>query len=152
MPFMPGSESALFCVQPRFRPWLCVVGYKREPPPTCREHCLTPGNRLFTTVGNGHHVDNTTSCSLYEAKRCRARLALRWGTTWDALVLFLFFCTCIEYSINQTVKLYIVHTMYVHFVCVTPFTFHFDAAPAQDFRQSTLGPGYLPHTSVPISA
>ena len=38
-----------------------------------------------------YHVDRTTSRPLCEVKRRRARLVLRWGTTWEALVLFLFF-------------------------------------------------------------
>ena len=37
-----------------------------------------------------YHVDCTTSRPLCEVKRRRARLVLRWGTTWEALVLFLF--------------------------------------------------------------
>ena len=37
------------------------------------------------------HVDCTTSRPLCEVKRRRARLVLRWGTTWEALVLFLFY-------------------------------------------------------------
>ncbi len=37
-----------------------------------------------------YHVDRTTSRPLCEVKRRRARLVLRWGTTWEALVLFLF--------------------------------------------------------------
>ncbi|CAN0044204.1 unnamed protein product, partial [Laminaria digitata] len=38
-----------------------------------------------------YQVDRTTSRLLCEVKRRRARLVLRWGTTWEALVLFLFF-------------------------------------------------------------
>ena len=38
-----------------------------------------------------YHVDRTTSRSLCEVKRRRAKLALRRGTTREALVLFLFF-------------------------------------------------------------
>ncbi|CAN0234029.1 unnamed protein product, partial [Laminaria digitata] len=38
-----------------------------------------------------YHVDRNTSRPLCEVKRRRARLVLRWGTTWEALVLFLFF-------------------------------------------------------------
>ena len=38
-----------------------------------------------------YHVDRTTSRPLCEVKRRRATLVLRWGTTWEALVLFLFF-------------------------------------------------------------
>ena len=37
-----------------------------------------------------YHADRTTSRPLCEVKRRRARLVLRWGTTWEALVLFLF--------------------------------------------------------------
>ena len=37
-----------------------------------------------------YHVECTTSRPLCEVKRRRARLVLRWGTTWEALVLFLF--------------------------------------------------------------
>ena len=37
-----------------------------------------------------YHVDHATSRPLCEVKRRRARLVLRWGTTWEALVLFLF--------------------------------------------------------------
>ena len=37
-----------------------------------------------------YHVDRTTSRLLCDVKRRRARLVLRWGTPWEALVLFLF--------------------------------------------------------------
>ncbi|CAM9868096.1 unnamed protein product, partial [Sphacelaria rigidula] len=37
-----------------------------------------------------YHVDSTTSRPLCEFKRCQARKVLGWGTTWEALVLFLF--------------------------------------------------------------
>jgi hypothetical protein len=37
-----------------------------------------------------YHVDRTTSRPLCEVKRRRAGLVLRWGTTWEAPVLFLF--------------------------------------------------------------
>ena len=42
-----------------------------------------------------YHVECTTSRPLCEVKWRRARLVLRWGTTWEALVLFLlhFFAT-----------------------------------------------------------
>ncbi|CAM9554635.1 unnamed protein product, partial [Sphacelaria rigidula] len=35
-----------------------------------------------------HHIDTATSRLLCEDKRGRARLVLRWGTTWEALVRF----------------------------------------------------------------
>ncbi|CAM9931234.1 unnamed protein product, partial [Ascophyllum nodosum] len=35
-----------------------------------------------------YHVDYTTSRPLCEVKRRRAGLVLRWGTTWEAPVLF----------------------------------------------------------------
>ncbi|CAN0497253.1 unnamed protein product, partial [Discosporangium mesarthrocarpum] len=38
-----------------------------------------------------HHADRTTSRLLCEVKLRRAGLVLRWGTTWEAPVLFLFF-------------------------------------------------------------
>ncbi|CAM9716014.1 unnamed protein product, partial [Laminaria digitata] len=39
-----------------------------------------------------YHVDRTTSRPLCEVKRRRARLrVLRWGTTWEALVLLFYF-------------------------------------------------------------
>ena len=38
-----------------------------------------------------YYVDRTTSRPLCEVKRRRAGLVLRWGTTWEAPVLFLLF-------------------------------------------------------------
>ncbi|CAM9868164.1 unnamed protein product, partial [Sphacelaria rigidula] len=35
-----------------------------------------------------YHVYSTTSRPLCEVKRRRARLVLRWGITWEVLVLF----------------------------------------------------------------
>ena len=48
-----------------------------------------------------YHVDRTTSRPLCEVKRRRARLVLRWGTTWEALVLFLF---CLKDLILPTLQ------------------------------------------------
>ncbi|CAN0570978.1 unnamed protein product, partial [Laminaria digitata] len=43
----------------------------------------------YELVERPYQVDRTTSRLLCEVKRRRARLVLRWGTTWEALVLFL---------------------------------------------------------------
>ncbi|CAN0502228.1 unnamed protein product, partial [Laminaria digitata] len=49
------------------------------------------GGKVCRLQERPYHVDRTTSRPLCEVKRRRARLVLRWGTTWEALVLFLFF-------------------------------------------------------------
>ena len=50
--------------------------------------------KLLGNQDRPYHVDHTTSRPLCEVKRRRARLVLRLGTTWEALVLFLltYFC------------------------------------------------------------
>ena len=55
-----------------------------------------------------YHVDRTTSRPLCEVKRRRARLVLRWGTTWEALVLF--FCLLAP-TIMDT------HTLHFYLLC-----------------------------------
>ena len=52
---------------------------------------LIDGRESLRNQERPYHVDRTTSRPLCEVKRRRARLVLRWGTTWEALVLFLFF-------------------------------------------------------------
>ncbi|CAN0576027.1 unnamed protein product, partial [Ectocarpus sp. 12 AP-2014] len=42
-----------------------------------------------------YHADRTTSRLLCEVKLRRAGLVLRWGTTWEAPVLFLLFTSLI---------------------------------------------------------
>ena len=72
-------------------------------PPACIAACIAGrnhGRKQITPYYNTqtqplhqerpYHVDRTTSRPLCEVKRRRARLVLRWGTTWEALVLFLF--------------------------------------------------------------
>ena len=49
-----------------------------------------------------YHADRTTSRPLCEVKRRRARLVLRWGTTWEALVLFLFRSARLIPSLSST--------------------------------------------------
>ena len=56
-------------------------------------------------------VDRTTSRPLCEVKRRRARLVLRWGTTWEALVLFLFLPIA-------TIMTMATHTISTH-ACIT---------------------------------
>ena len=75
-------------------------------PPACIAACIAGRNhrrKQITPYYNTqtqhlhqerpYHVDRTTSRPLCEVKRRRARLVLRWGTTWEALVLFLFLLT-----------------------------------------------------------
>ena len=73
-------------------------------PPACIAACIAGrnhGRKQITPYYNTqtqhlhqerpYHVDRTTSRPLCEVKRRRARLVLRWGITWEALVLLLFF-------------------------------------------------------------
>ena len=89
-----------------------------------------------------YHVDRTTSRPLCEVKRRRARLVLRWGTTWEALVLFRFClhqrswprllfnsaCCVVRASIKQTnhsfIFLILPYIQYSHFLYTRPVLVH----------------------------
>ena len=62
-------------------------------------HYVIDGCQLNWDEERPYHVDRTTSRPLCEVKRRRARLVLRWGTTWEALVLlpFSFFAPTASY-------------------------------------------------------
>ncbi|CAM9308236.1 unnamed protein product, partial [Sphacelaria rigidula] len=51
-----------------------------------------------------YHVDSTTSRPLRGVKRRRARLVLRRGTTWEALVLFLFLSLSSTLHVEKTIN------------------------------------------------
>ncbi|CAN0450621.1 unnamed protein product, partial [Scytosiphon promiscuus] len=62
--------------------FLFCLSQRPSPPPTQQPHIIL---QIFQE--RPYHVDRTTSRPLCEVKRRRARLVLRWGTTWEALVL-----------------------------------------------------------------
>ena len=67
------------------------AGLSRNTVPGTAVFRLIEGAQSVRNQERPYHVDRTTSRPLCEVKRRRARLVLRWGTTWEALVLFLFF-------------------------------------------------------------
>ena len=72
--------SRVFAASRTYAPW-----HKREKRKKNRKQHI-----VHRRQERPHHADRTTSRPLCEVNRRRARLVLRWGTTCEALMLFLF--------------------------------------------------------------